>query len=73
MRVVERRVRACEEKVRLSKSVAIKIGRECDQILGPLAEVAEHCDVVLPAAARELRTLIEQLREYAEQSNNNQS
>jgi hypothetical protein len=35
--------------------------------LGPLADVLEHCEVLLPTAATELASLIEQLRAYAEQ------
>ncbi|MGB7344027.1 MAG: hypothetical protein WBD20_07425 [Pirellulaceae bacterium] len=64
----KRRLDLCREKTRLAKSVAIEVSHECDVILGPLADVAEHCDVLLPKAASELKTLIEQLRLYAEKA-----
>lgn len=70
VRHAEQRLRTCESKVRLAKSISIEIGQACDMVLGPLADVTEHCEVVLPEAARQLRTLIEQLRGYAEQSKN---
>jgi hypothetical protein len=70
VQIAQRRARDCESKVGLAKSLSVEIGQACDAVLGPLAEVTEHCEVVLPAAARQLRTLIEQLRTYAEQSNN---
>lgn len=73
VRIAEKRARNCESKIRLAKSLSIEIGQACDAVLGPLAEVAEHCEVVLPTAARQLRVLIDQLRLYAEQSENNQN
>ena len=68
VRLAEQRARTCQAKVRLAKSVAIEIGQACEAVLGPLADIAQHCEVVLPNAARQLRILIEQLRNYAEQS-----
>ena len=68
VQIAQQRARDCEAKVRLAKSVSIEIGQACDAVLGPLADVTEHCEVVLPEAARQLRTLIQQLRTYAEQS-----
>ncbi len=73
VRIAERRAKDCESKLRLAKSLSIEIGQACDGVLGPLAEVTEHCEVVLPVAARQLRTLIDQLRLYAEQSKSNQN
>ncbi len=64
----ERRLRECEAKQREAKKWAIEMSQQCDQILGPLADVVEHSEVLLPTAARELRTLIDQLRSYAEQA-----
>ena len=64
----EQRLRACEAKLREAKKWAIEMSKQCDQVLGPLAEVVEHCEVLLPTAARQLRTLIDQLRVYAEQA-----
>lgn len=64
----EKRLRECEAKQREAKQWSIEMGQQCDDVLGPLADVVEHCEVVLPTAARELRTLIDQLRVYAEQA-----
>lgn len=65
LRRAEQRQRQCEAKLRLAKSVALEIARACDELLGPLAELNEHCEGVLPTAARQLTTLIEHLRTYA--------
>jgi hypothetical protein len=67
VRVAEQRSRECEKKHRKAKTLAIEISQRCDDLLGPLADVLEHCEVLLPTAATELGTLIEQLRAYAEQ------
>lgn len=63
----ERRVRQCMDKQRKCKTWGLEISRQCDSLLGPLADVVEHCELLLPAAAKELRSLIEQLRKYADQ------
>ena len=68
VRLAEQRSRECEAKLRLAKTISIDIGQACDDLLGPLADVTEHCEVVLPTAARHLQSLIDQLRAYAEQS-----
>ena len=62
----KRRLEFCRDKERLAKSVAIEMSQECDAILGPLADVSEHSEVILPTAAVELKSLIEYLRAYAE-------
>ena len=67
----ERRLRLCQSKQRDAKAWAIEITQQCDEVLGPLADVAEHCDSLLPRAAQELASLIEQLRIYAEQAEKN--
>jgi predicted transcriptional regulator len=67
VRTAEKRLRECEAKQRQAKALAIEISQRCDDLLGPLADVMEHCEVLLPTAASELATLIEQLRAYAEQ------
>lgn len=61
------RVRQCEAKQRAAKHAAVEVAQQCDALLGPLADVVEHCEVLLPTAARQLQTLIDQLRVYAEQ------
>ena len=63
----EHRLQQCRTKQRASKAWAIEISQQCDGLLGPLADVVEHCEVLLPSAADELRRLIDQLRLYAEQ------
>lgn len=64
----ERRLRHCEAKVREARAWSLKISQHCNDVLGPLAEVAEHCEVILPTAATELRGLIEQLKLYADKN-----
>ncbi len=66
----EQRLRECQQKHRDCRAWSLEISQQCDSLLGPLADVMEHCEVLLPAAARELRTLIDQLRLYAEQNQN---
>ena len=63
----EQRLRECDAKLRETRAWALEMSRQCDGLLGPLADVLEHCEVLLPTAASELRTMIEQLRAYAEQ------
>ena len=65
--IAKRRLDVCREKVRLSKSISIEMSKQCDDLLGPLADVAEQCEVLLPSAANELKTLITHLQAYAEQ------
>ncbi len=67
VRTAEQRLRVCQQKQRDCRTWSLEISRQCDALLGPLADVIEHCEVLLPEAARELRTLIDQLRVYAEQ------
>ncbi|TWT78983.1 hypothetical protein CA13_03800 [Planctomycetes bacterium CA13] len=64
----ERRVRLCDEKRRAIRSVAAEVSKACDDLFGPLADVGNHSETVLPEAARELSSLIHQLRLYAEEA-----
>jgi len=64
----EQRMRVCEEKRQAVRSWANEVSKACDDLLGPLADVRDHCDTVLPQAARELAIMIDQLRLYAEQA-----
>lgn len=64
----QRRIRECQAKQVEAKRWGLEMSQQCDGVLGPLADVAEHCEVLLPVAARELRTLIDQLRLYAERA-----
>lgn len=66
VRKAEQRLRDCHEKQRLAKKWAVEMNRQCDEVLGPLAEIVEHCESLLPGAARELRVMIDQLRRYAD-------
>lgn len=68
VRIAEQRLQMCQKKQRDCRAWSLEISRQCDSLLGPLADVVEHCELILPAAARELRSLIEQLRLYAEKS-----
>jgi len=64
---MELRLRHCELKQKQAKAWSIEISNQCEQLLGPLADVAEHCELLLPAAANELRRMITELKKYAEQ------
>ncbi len=64
----ERRLRYCEAKVRQAKAWSIEISQVCNDVLGPLADVAQQCEVALPTAAVELQQLIEQLKAYADRN-----
>ena len=68
VRMAEARSRLCEQKRLEAKKWSLEIGRQCDNLLGPLADLAQNCDVVLPTAAKELRGLIEQLKLYTDQN-----
>ena len=68
VRICEQRLRLCREKQRQARAIAIEISQQCDKVLGPLSDVAEHCEVGLPQAAVHLMGLINQLKEYAEMS-----
>ena len=67
VQIAEKRVRTCHAKRREAKHWALEMSKQCDDLLGPLADVMEHSEVLLPNAAKELSTLIEQLKAYAEQ------
>jgi hypothetical protein len=66
--LAERRLRQCQEKLRLARAITVEISQHCDKLLGPLADIAEQCEVTLPQAAVQLQSLIEQLKAYAEQA-----
>lgn len=64
---MQRRLLDCEAKQKQAKAWSLEISHQCAQLLGPLADVAEHCELLLPAAANELRQMITELQKYAEQ------
>ncbi|WP_146512892.1 hypothetical protein [Rubripirellula amarantea] len=68
VKLAEARLRLCEAKKRAAKKWSLEVKQQCDDLLGPIADVAEHCEVLLPSAAAELRQLIEQLKLYADKS-----
>ena len=67
----EERMRKCEAKLRQTRAVAIEVNLVCEKLRGPLADVDEHCETILPQAARELASLVEQLRAYAQEQEGN--
>ena len=64
----ERRLGECQQKERLSRSLAIQVTQQCDKLLGPLSDISEHCESHLPTAATELAALVMHLRNYTQQS-----
>ncbi|QEF99367.1 hypothetical protein Mal15_34310 [Stieleria maiorica] len=60
------RLDLCRDRQRTAKSLAIEIRHQCDELLGPLADMTEHSDNRLPAAAIKLGTLLEWLHRYAD-------
>ena len=64
----KQRLDRCRERVRTAKAVSIEIRQQCDEILGPLADMTEHSDNLLPAAAAKLGTLLDSLRRYSDSS-----
>tara|TARA_R110002049_G_scaffold27321_2_gene94139 strand:+ start:298891 stop:299385 length:495 start_codon:yes stop_codon:yes gene_type:complete len=62
----EKRLRLCQDKHHQARAIALEMSRHCDNLLGPLADVREHCESVLPEAAEQLKQLIIHLRRYAE-------
>ena len=64
--LAERRLRLCFDKQRQARAIALEISQQCDKLLGPLSDVAEQCEVLLPQAAVVLQGLIDQLKKYAE-------
>lgn len=65
----ERRLRYCQEKERLARSLAIEVAHHGEKVLGPIADVTRRCDSDLPVAAAELLRLLESLRNYTDQPN----
>ena len=65
----EARLRTCQDKLSQSRAIALEMSRRCDELLGPLADVSDHCESLLPVAAEELKGLVEHLRRYAEKGN----
>ena len=68
VRLAKERLRLCRQRQQAAKAIAIDMAQRCDDLLAPLADVAEHSDNYLPAAAEQLGTLIEMLLRYADAS-----
>jgi hypothetical protein len=62
------RLGVCRQRQRTAKSLAIEIRHQCDEMLGPLADLTEHSENLLPAAANKLGILLDSLRRYADSS-----
>ncbi len=62
------RLNLCRERARTAKAVSIEIKHQCDEILGPLADMADQSDNQLPAAAIQLGGFLDALRRYSESS-----
>lgn len=62
------RLNLCRDKQRIAKALAIEIRHQCDEMLGPLADMTEHSDNSLPAAAEKLRALLDSLHKYLDSS-----
>jgi len=63
---VRRRLALCQQKEKRARQLALAVGQACEELNGPVAEVAMHAEVNLPAAAAELARLIDHLSRYAE-------
>jgi hypothetical protein len=61
-----RRLTFCLEKEKRSRQLALAVERACQELNGPIAEVAMHSETNLPAAAAELARMIDHLSRYAE-------
>ena len=64
----KKRLDLCRDRLRAAKSIAISVKHQCDQMLGPLADMTDHSDNSLPAAAVKLQSLLDSLRSYADSS-----
>lgn len=64
----KKRLDLCRARQKAAKSVAIEIRHQCDEMLGPLADMTDHSDNVLPAAAAKLSTLLDSLDRYTDAS-----
>ncbi|TWU04467.1 hypothetical protein [Stieleria varia] len=64
----QQRLNVCREKTRIARTLAVEIKQQCDEMLGPLADMTEHCETILPMAAGELKTLLQTLHDYMDSS-----
>ena len=62
------RLDLCHQRQRVSKALALEMRHQCDEMLGPLADMTDHSDNLLPAAATHLASLLESLQRYADAS-----
>lgn len=62
----EYRMRVCQDKERLARSWALEIEQRCEDLLGPLMHMTEHCQSYLPEAARELSVMVDLLHQYSD-------
>ncbi|MCC9601795.1 hypothetical protein LOC67_14640 [Stieleria sp. JC731] len=62
------RLDLCRERQRSAKSLSIEISHQCDEMLGPLADMTDHSENQLPAAAAKLQNWLEALHRYTDSS-----
>lgn len=58
------RIRLCQQRVEMTRRVAIEMQQQCEKFKGPVAELIELAEVRLPSAAVRLSGLIARLRDY---------
>lgn len=66
VKTCEARLSLCEDRLRRCKRWKIEIKQQVDRMLGPIADLVQHGEVFLPAAAQELSEMIDQLKRYAD-------
>ncbi|MDM4014283.1 hypothetical protein [Roseiconus lacunae] len=64
----KQRLEFCRQRQRNAKSLSIEISHQCDEMLGPLADMTDHSENQLPAAAAKLQTMLEALHRYSDAS-----
>jgi chromosome segregation ATPase len=62
----EERLRLCEQRIAACRQWKINIKQKVDELLGPISDLVQHSEVLLPSAAVELGSLIDQLRRYTD-------
>ncbi|PNY36943.1 hypothetical protein [Rhodopirellula sp. MGV] len=62
------RLDLCRQRQRVAKSLSIEISHQCDEMLGPLADMTDHSETQLPAAAAKLQRLLDALHRYTDAS-----
>jgi phage shock protein A len=66
VKTCEARLRLCDQRIGLCRQWKINIKQKVDELLGPISDLVQHGEVLLPSAAVELNSLIDQLRRYTD-------